>query len=43
MIAACICCRFMVDGIDQGWWKTFRAELEEAFKQQEIVNRAQTI
>jgi hypothetical protein len=33
----------MVDTLDRGWWAEFRKKLEEAFRQQEIVVRAQDI
>ena len=33
----------MADEIDRNWWKTYRADLEERFRQDRIVIRAQTI
>jgi hypothetical protein len=31
----------MVDSLDRRWWKDYRRELEELFRQDEIVLRAQ--
>jgi hypothetical protein len=31
----------MVDALDRTWWKDYRRELEQLFRQDEIVLRAQ--
>jgi len=33
----------MVESLDAGWWGAYRRELEERFRQEEIVIRAQDI
>ena len=33
----------MTDALDRAWWRCYRQELETAFRQEEIVIRAQTI
>ena len=33
----------MVEGLDPAWWRTYRKSLEKAFKQKNIVVRAQFI
>jgi len=33
----------MVDAIDHDWWRAYRAALEAAFRQKELVMRAQEI
>lgn len=33
----------MVDEIDPAWWSGYREELERAFRQKEMIIRAQTI
>jgi hypothetical protein len=33
----------MVEQLDRGWWKRFRASLERKFSQQELVMRAQPV
>ena len=33
----------MVADLDRNWWRQYRAELEEAFDQEELVVRAQEI
>ena len=33
----------MAKRFDRAWWKRYRAELERAFRQDEIVVRAQTV
>ena len=33
----------MVEGLDRGWWREFRTELERRFAQDELVVRAQAI
>ena len=33
----------MSDGIDRNWWQRYRAELEQLFRQDEIVVRAHEI
>jgi len=30
----------MADGLERGWWSQYRAELEERFRQDEVVVRA---
>jgi hypothetical protein len=33
----------MADWLDRGWWRTYRAELERRFRQDEIVVRAREV
>jgi hypothetical protein len=33
----------MMDELDRVWWKQFRDELEQRFRQDQIIVRAQTI
>jgi hypothetical protein len=33
----------MADWIDRGWWRTYRARLEERFRQESIVVRAREV
>ena len=33
----------MVDGLDKDWWAVFRRNLEEIFRQEQIIARAQLI
>src|SRR4051812_14214805 len=33
----------MVEDIDRSWWTAYRAELEQAFRQKELIIRAQPI
>ena len=33
----------MADWLDRGWWRTYRAELEKRFRQEEIVVRASEV
>ena len=33
----------MADWLDRGWWRTYRGELEERFRQDEIVVRAREV
>jgi hypothetical protein len=33
----------MVEALDEGWWKRYRESLERAFRQDELVVRAQDI
>ena len=33
----------MADWLDRGWWRTYRAELEARFRQDEIVVRAREV
>ena len=30
----------MIDGLDQGWWKSYRGKLEKTFRQENILIRA---
>ena len=33
----------MTEGVDAGWWKTYRSQLEARFRQQRVVIRAITV
>lgn len=33
----------MLETLDEGWWRNYRARLEASFRQRQIVVRAQTI
>ena len=33
----------MVDEIDHAWWNAYREQLEQAFRQRELIVRAQDI
>ena len=33
----------MADDLDRGWWRSYRAELEQRFRQEQLIVRAQEI
>lgn len=33
----------MAEGLDRGWWRSFRAKLEHRFEQEELVIRAHVV
>lgn len=33
----------MSDGLDESWWQNYRSELEEAFRQERVLIRSQSV
>ena len=38
-----VMCEVMVDELDRAWWSTYRKELEQRFRQEELVIRASAL